>query len=246
MMKKLVLAMVCILANGAVVADEYSESTYSSNPVLRPITLPDTMLSLGGAVLYRETEHGSDDVDVVPFIKYGITDNFSIGVDGLTYRFYNDNGLQLAVNGGFRGASYQSHSDDSDDDDEWEVATSASIYGKQILNNQFALTFGVEYLNWDSNKDNWTDRHEWNYSAGFMYQFAPDWTFNAGYTYRDLSREFQQDDANSYSVGLTRSFGNDFEMGLFYRHNDTVYSYSNSRLDENYENVGGLYANWRF
>jgi hypothetical protein len=235
--------MVCVLASGSALVDKYDESTFSSNPVLRPITLPDTMLSVGGGLVYHEEHNGEDDWDLVPWVSYGVTDNFTIGTDGLTYRFYNEGGLQLGINGGLRGFAYSS--DDDDDDDEWEVAGSVSLFGKKVLNRQLALTFGAEFTKWD-NDDDRDDRHEWDYSIGLMYHFAPEWTLNAGYTYRDLSSEFNRDDADVFHIGLRRSFGNDFEMGLFYRYNDFDGGALDGNYQYDYENAAGITATWRF
>jgi opacity protein-like surface antigen len=233
------------LAGSGAQAADYSESEYSANPVLRPLTLPKGMLSLGGGLSYVEKENGSDDWNTFPWVRYGITDNLSVGLDGLTYRFLAKDGFELAGNVGLRGGDYDSKDSDDNDDDTWEVAASASLFGKKVLSDQLALTFGAEYIRWDSDGDR-VNRHEWDYGVGVLYQFAPDWTFDASYTYRDLSNQYNADNANVYRVGLTRSFGNDFEVSLFYRHNDFQQGTGDQNYGYNYRNISGVAATWRF
>lgn len=244
-MKKLILAVTCLMACSSAVAEQFTEEQFSQNPVLRPLTLPDSMLVVGGALRYVEKRDGSDTSKVNPWVRYGVTDNFTIGFDGLTYRFYNDNGLELAVNAGFRGASTDEKDKSTDDDDEWEIAGGMALFGKKVVNEQLAFTFGVDYVRWDSDH-NRVNRSEWGYSAGVLYQIAPQWTLNAGYTLRDASSGYDQDDANIYRVGLTKSFGNDFDIGVFYRHSDFDQPGSGANTELDNKTSAGISAAWRF
>lgn len=231
---QLVLSLCCAAATGSALADEYID--YPTNPVLRPITLPDTMVSLTAAAGYAEELDGSEEVFIVPGVQYGVTDNFTIGLDGLTYRFYHDDGLQMGVNFGVRDAHHSDRFGDS-------IATGISVFGKKIMSNHFAVTFGIDFINWD--EEIVSDRSEVKYDIGLIYNIAPDWTVFASYHYRDLE-DFAQDSANRYQVGLNYVYSQNIDVGLFAFQSDYDEKLNGYYLHNEVEQGAGIFVNWRF
>ena len=231
---QILVSLCCVMASGSALADD--NFNYPQNPIERPITLPDSMVSLSAGAGFVEELDGSDEWFIVPGVQYGVTDNFTIGLDGLTYRFYNDDSLQLAVNGGIRGGFESEGLGDN-------VASGIGVFGKQVINSNFAVTFGVDFIHWDV--ENTDDRAEVNYDLGFMYNLSPEWTFSAGYTYRDLE-DFSQSSANTYRIGLTYSYLKNVDVGLFAIDSDYEAAPYGYYVRNEVEQGAGIYVNWRF
>ena len=227
------LGLATVMASGSAVADEFD---YPQNPVKRPITLSDGMVSLSAAVGNADELDGDEESFIVANAQYGVTDNFTIGFDGLTYRFYDDDALQLAVNTGVRDAFETDELGDN-------AAVGIGVFGKQVLSNDFALTFGIDFIHWDI--DNLDDREEVNYQLGFMYNLSNQWTLSAGYTYRDLE-DFSESSANAYRAALTYTGLKNIDIGLFAVTSDYDDTSSGYWVRDEVEQGAGIYVNWRF
>jgi hypothetical protein len=79
----------------------FAETKYPENRVLRPLTLTDGTISVGGAIAWVEEEENDQRGQVNLNIGYGLTDNLTLGLGGLNYRVLarpdNKMGLELAV-----------------------------------------------------------------------------------------------------------------------------------------------------
>lgn len=228
----LAATLLSTLAGGHALADD----SYPKNPILRPITLNDGDLEVLGALGYGKKVRGDNSTFIVPSVRYGITDNLTVGLGEITYRFFADDDLQLAVSAGGRGSFDSREFGDS-------IGYGASIGGKKVMNDNLAFTFGVNYTYW--NEDVVKDRSELDYSLGVMFNIATDWTLGAHYTLRDL-RDFNQSTANELGLNLNYAFSENVDLGLFVGHSDFDERENGKVLHNSFENSSGIFAKWRW
>lgn len=234
-MKKTVLSLTLAAIAGSAVAGEYPQ-----NPVQRPLTLNEGAMQITGAVGYGEERDGDEKAILGGNFAYGITDNLMVDLGTLTYRFLPrealSNGLELAVNVGLR---------DADDDRVFgdSIAWGADVFGKQVINQDFAVTFGMGYVYWDEERlDN---KKELTYSLGAMYNLAPDWTLSAGYTYRDLIN-FSDDNAYRVHAGLNYALNYNTDVGLVASYSNYDEQVNGRDLHEELQKGVAVYMNYRF
>ena len=234
-MNKSLISIALLIASSTV----FAETEYPENPVLRPLTLTDGTVSIGGGLTWSE-EKDSDSLGLNLNIGYGLTDNLTLGLGGVNYRILarenNETGLELTVGLGVRGFQKSSVTGES-------IAYGTDLNGKYVFDKDFAMIFSVGYVKWDEevlkNKD------EYRYSVGLQTNLAKDWTATALYTYRDL-KDFTQSEAHEAIVGVNYAFSKSTDIGIFAGYSDFDAQENGYKLDNSYDQVAGIYANYRF
>jgi len=234
-MNKSLISIALLIASSTV----FAETEYPENPVLRPLTLTDGTVSVGGGLTWSE-EKDDDSLGLNLNIGYGLTDNLTLGLGGVNYRILarenNETGLELTVGLGVRGFQKSSVTGES-------IAYGTDLNGKYVFDKDFAMIFSVGYVKWDEevlkNKD------EYRYSVGLQTNIAKDWTATASYTYRDL-KDFNQSEAHEASVGVNYAFSKSTDIGIFAGYSDFDAQENGYKLDNSYDHVAGIYANYRF
>ncbi len=213
------------------------------NVVERPLTLLDSELQVSGALVYGEEHNGEDHWKLAPQIAYGITDNLSVSLAELRYRFLaredNKSGLELATS-----ISYAGHLDVVGDDDDLN-AGQLSLLGKYVFSPRTAVTFSTSYVEWEEEKDLGLDKSEMRYSVGLQQNVAKNLTFLASYEYRDLD-DFVKSSANSSSIGLNYAFTKTTDLGVFAAYSDFDPVENGYASDDMLEKAVGAYVSMRF
>lgn len=239
-MKKSLISVALLLASSSAFAgNETSNTKYPENPILRPLTLTDGTVAISGALAWGE-ENDKSRGELNLNAAYGLTDNLTIGLGGVNYRFLarqnNKTGLELAVGLGLRG--YQDSISNGD-----AIGYGADLNGKYVFDKNIAMTFSAGYINWDEEK--LENKSEYRYSIGVQTNVAKDWTTFANYTYRDL-KDFTQDDAHSVNVGVNYAFSKDIDIGLFTGYSDFDAQENGYKLENSFDRSAGLYVTYRF
>jgi hypothetical protein len=226
------LAIACTLVSTVAYADD----GYPKNPILRPITLTDNTLAVTAIIGHSTEVDGDKKWYAAPALHYGVTDNFMVGSSGLTYRVWQNDGLEVALNTGFKGSFDSDEFGDS-------VGFGGGVFGKKVINNNLALTFGVDYIHWA--EDVLDDKSEVDYSLGVMFNIAPEWTVGGNYTFRDL-KDFSQDNANVFRMSLSYAMNDDIDLGIYAANSDYEEVVNNHYLHDEFEETAGVFMNWRF
>lgn len=232
--KSIISLSLLLASSSALAATEYPE-----NPVLRPLTLTDGTIAIGGALGWGEED---DDNRVVLGLDaaYGLTDDLTLGLGGLTYRLLarpsNGTGLELAVGLGVRGFQESTVNGDA-------VGYGADLNGKYVFNKDIAMTFDLGYIKWDEEKLG--NKDEYRYGIGLQANVAKAWTASVNYTYRDL-KYFQQDDAHEVNVGLNYAYSKQTDIGMFAGYSSFDALENDYKLDNSFDRVAGVYATYRF
>jgi opacity protein-like surface antigen len=234
-MKKSLISITLLLASSTI----YAETEYPQNPVLRPLTLTDGTIALGGALAWAE-ENDDNRSEVNLNIAYGFTDNLMIGLGGINYRVLarpdNKTGLELMVGLGLRGyqdSKLNGHS----------IGYGTDLNGKYVFNENIAMVFSLGYVKW--NEEKLKNKDEFRYSAGVQANIAKDFTVTASYTYRDL-KDFSQSDAHEVNVGLNYTYSKNTDIGLFAGYSSFDAQENGYDLDDNFERIVGIYSEYRF
>ncbi len=234
-MRTLVTAIALVCSMSAVAADSLSES----NPVMRSLTLKDNEVLLGAGLAYGTTD-GDKEWKAGLAARYGLTDNLSIGLSGVHYRFIeradDETGLEMAFGAGLRGMYESKLNGDS-------LGYGADVYGKYVLTSDTALTFGASYIFW--NEDNLDNKKEYQYHVGVMQNLMDKVTLSAGYTYRDL-KDFTQDDAYSVDLGLNYALSKQMDVGVVASYTDFNPLKNQYDVDSTLEKSVGMYLTYRF
>lgn len=234
-MKKSLISMALLLASSAV----FAETEYPENPVLRPLTLTDGTIAVGGALAWGEEK---DDSRAMLNLNaaYGLTDDLTLGLGGLNYRVLarpsNEMGLELAVGLGVRGYQESNINGDS-------VGYGANLNGKYVFDKDIAMTFSAGFVKWDEEK--LKNKDEYRYSIGLQANVAKDWTTNVNYTYRDL-KDFAQKEAHEASIGLNYAYSKSTDVGVFASYSSFDAQENGYKLDNSFDRVAGVYAAYRF
>ncbi|GHF94084.1 porin [Thalassotalea marina] len=234
-MKRTLLTIALILSSSAVLA----ETVYPKNPVLRPITLTEGTIAVGGAVAY--VEEGDDDRGNINFhAAYGFTDDLTLSLGDIRYRFWDrlDNGTGLELTAGFGIRGYHESKLNGD-----ALALGADITGKYVFNRDFAATFSAGYVKWD--EEHLKNKDEYRYSVGLQRNLFKDVTFAANYTYRDL-KDFKQSHADEVNLALNYTFSKRMDLGVFAGYSNFDAKQNGYDLDDGYERTAGVYVNYRF
>ena len=235
-MKKSIISIALLLGSSTV----FAETEYPENRVLRPLTLTDGTISVGGAIAWVAEEEDDKRGEINLNIGYGLTDNLTLGLGGINYRVFarpdNEIGLELAVGLGFRGFQESRINGDS-------VAYGTDLNGKYVFNKDIAMIFSVGYVKWDEEK--LENKDEYRYSVGIQANLAKDWSATASYTYRDL-KDFNQNNANQVGVGINYAFSKNTDIGLFASYSDFDAQENGYVLGNSFDHAMGLYANYRF
>jgi opacity protein-like surface antigen len=234
-MKKSLISIALLLASSTV----FAETEYPENPVLRPLTLTEGTILVGGALAWGE-ENDDSRGELNLIAAYGITDNLMIGGGGLNYRVLarpdNSTGLELAVGLGFRGYHDSTVNGDS-------IGYGADLNGKYVFDENIAMIFSLGYVKWDEEK--LKNKGEYRYSVGVQANVAKDWTATASYTYRDL-KDFAQNDANEVNIGLNYAYSKSTDIGVFAGYSSFDAQENGYKLDDSYDRVAGIYVTYRF
>ena len=234
-MNELLISIALLLASSTA----FAENEYPENPVLRPLTLTDGTISVSGALAWGE-EKDQRRGELNLNAAYGFTDNLTVGLGGLNYRFLardnNEKGLELAVGLGVRG--YQDSTNNGD-----SVGYGADLNGKYVFDKNLAMTFSVGYIKWDEEK--LENKDEFRYSVGLQTNIAKDWTASASYTYRDLI-DFEQNHAHEVGVGLNYAYSKSTDIGVFAGYSRFDAQENGYKVDNSFDRVAGVYASYRF
>jgi opacity protein-like surface antigen len=234
-MNKSLISIALLLASSTV----FAETEYPENPVLRPLTLTDSTVSISGAVLWAEEKNDSRG-EINLNASYGFTDNLMLGLDGINYRVLarpdNKTGLELAVGVGLRGHQDSTLNGDS-------LGYGADLNGKYVFNEDIAMIFSLGYIKWDEEK--LKNKDEYRYSVGVQANIAKDWTTTAGYTYRYL-KGFNQNDVHEVNVALNYAYSKNTDIGIFTGYSSFDAQENGYKLDNSFERIAGIYAAYRF
>lgn len=235
LMNKSLISIALLLASSTA----FAETEYPKNPVLRPLTLTDGTISVGGALAWGEEDddrRGELNLNAA----YGLTDNLTLGFGGLNYRVLarpdNKTGFELAVSLGLKG--YQDSKLNG-----YSVGYGADLKGKYVFDKDIAMIFSLGYVKWDEEK--LKNKDEYRYSVGVQANVAKNWTATASYTYRDL-KEFTQDDAHEVNVGLNYAYSKNIDIGMFNGYSSFDAQENGYNLDDSFDHVAGIYATYRF
>lgn len=234
-MKKSLISITLLLASSTI----YAATEYPKNPVLRPLTLTDGTIALGGALAWAE-ENDDNRGELNLNVAYGFTDNLMLGLGGINYRVLarpdNKTGLELMVGLGLRGyqdSKLNGHS----------VGYGTDLNGKYVFNDNIAMIFSLGYVKWDEEK--LKNKDEFRYSVGVQTNIAKDFTATASYTYRDL-KDFSQNDAHEVNVGLNYTYSKNTDIGLFAGYSSFDAQENGYELDDSFERIIGIYSEYRF
>jgi len=234
-MNKSLISIALLLASSAA----FAETDYPQNPVLRPLTLTDGIISVGGSLAWAE-ENDDSRGELNLNAAYGLTDDLTLGFGGINYRVLarpdNKTGLELAVGLGLRG--YQDSKLNG-----YSVGYGADLNGKYVFNENIAMIFALGYVKWDEEK--LKDKGEFRYSVGVQANVAKDLTATLNYTYRDL-KDFSQNDANEVNLGLNYAYSKSTDIGIFTGYSSFDAQENGYQLDDNFERVAGIYTAYRF
>jgi opacity protein-like surface antigen len=234
-MKKSLISMTLLLASTTV----FAETEYPENPVLRPLTLTDGTVLVGGALAWGE-ENGDSRGELNLNAAYGLTDDLTLGFGGINYRVLarpdNELGLELAVGLGFR--DYQESKVNGN-----AVAYGIDLNGKYVFDKNIAMIFSLGYVKWDEEK--LENKDEYRYSLGVQANIAKDWTATTSYTYRDL-KDFTQDEAHEVNVSVNYAYNKSTDVGVFTGYSSFDAQENGYNLDDNFDRVAGVYAAYRF
>jgi opacity protein-like surface antigen len=235
MMNKSLISIALLLTS----ATAFAETEYPENKVLRPLTLTDSTVSIGGSLAWGEEEDDSRG-EFNLNAGYGLTDDLTLGFGGLKYRVLarpdNETGLELALGLGFRGYQESDINGDS-------VAYGADVNGKYVFDKNIAMIFSLGYVKWDEEK--LKNKDEYRYSIGVQANVAKDWTATASYTYRDL-KDFAQHEAHEVNVGLNYAYSKSTDIGVFTGYSSFDAQENGYKLDDSFDRVAGIYAAYRF
>lgn len=227
------------LALLAASSSAFAETEYPENPVLRPLTLIDGTIAVGGALMWGEEKDDSRGALSLN-AAYGLTDDLTLGLGGLTYRVLarpdNKTGLELAVGLGVRGYNDSFSNGDA-------VAYGADLNGKYVFDKNIAMTFSLGYVKWD--EEQLKNKDEYRYSVGVQANVAQDWTASANYTYRDL-KDFTQNSAHAVNVGLNYAYSKQTDVGVFAGYSNFDALENGYKLDNSFDRVAGIYTTYRF
>jgi len=234
-MNKLLITTVFVL----VPTLSYAEKKYPENPVLRPLTLTDGIVSIGGGLsVIEDNDNKSGAISL--YAAYGLTDNLTINLGGVDYRVLarknNETGLELAVSAGLRGFQKSNVNGDS-------IAYGANLNGKYVFNSSLAMNFSLGLIKWDEEKI--SNKDEYRYSVGLQTKLAKGWTTHVNYTYRDL-KYFEQNDAHVINAGLNYSFSKSVDLGGALGYSDFDAVINGYDLDNSFERSVGVYVGYRF
>lgn len=234
-MKQVILTAV-ILSTVATGLSAHSLS--KQNLVQRSLTLKDGEILLGGALAYGKTGK-ADDVIWGAQAAYGINDNLTLSLDGLRYRLLarsNDNqGLELTLGAGLKGFMQQQNKN--------VLGYGADVTGKYVLSPDLALTFGAEYIFW--NTRNASNAKEFRFSIGGQYQLIDDVTVSVDYSFRDL-HDFVQDNTYTVSAGINYALNQQIDIGLGFSYSSFDGHKNAFDIDSAHKRYAGIHASYRF
>jgi opacity protein-like surface antigen len=233
-MNKFILATSCtFLALSAT----SQAAKYPQNPVIRPLTLTESTIELSGGYLYGKQHDKDNESTLAANMAYGISDDLQVSLTGLTYSLFKNknSGFELAATAGING-----YYDDKNGDN---LGLGLNLFAKQIINKNFAFTFGTSYTHWKI--EDYDNRSEFDYSIGALMNLAPKWTLAAQYTYRDL-KDFEQSHANSSSLTLNYTLSKNTDIGTSFMYSDFSENLNDSALLETPEKALALYISYRF
>ena len=235
LISKSFISMALLLASSSA----FAETEYPKNPVLRPLTLTDGTIAVGGALLWGEEKDDSRGALSLN-AAYGLTDDLTLGLDGLNYRVLarpdNNLGLELAVGLGVRG--YQDSHVNGD-----AIVYGVNLNAKYVFDKNIAMTFSLGYVKWD--EEQLKNKDEYRYSVGVQANVAKNWTASANYTYRDLI-DFTQNSAHEVSVGLNYAYSKSTDVGVFTGYSNFDALENGYRVDHSFDHVAGAYVTYRF
>jgi len=233
-MKKLLMITIATLSPALM-----AQTLSPQNEVLRPLTNKAGEALVGAGVGYLDGDKDSKWTAGVS-ANYGITDDITVGVEGITYRFLsradNATGFEATIGGGLRGYYEQGPNE--------ALAYGADLTGKYVFSPNLAVYFGAGYVFWNEEKQD--NRKEINYSVGVQKNLIKNATLTVGYTYRDLRTNFAQDHANAYHARLNYSLNKQWDLGLVASYTDFDAEKNGFDTEDFARRGAGVYASYRF
>lgn len=234
-MRYVFLTLAIASSGSAMAADSLSDS----NLVQRALTLKNNEVLLGAGLSYGKNDV-DEEVGLGLAARYGLTDNLSIGLGGISYRFIQrqekQTGLEMAFNVGLKGRYESQVNGDS-------LGYGASAYGKYVLTSDTAVNFAASYIFW--NEEYLNNKKEWQYLIGITQNLTQTLALNANYTYRDLSG-FTQHSAMDVGVGLNYALTDQLDIGIHYSYSDFNAQKNQYDADTAMEKNLGAYITYRF
>lgn len=238
MKKKLLATLITCAFTAQIILPAQANEISKSSIVKRALTLKSNEISLGAGIGYSETED-SNSWGIGLAAGYGITDDWTIGIGTIRYRAlarqFDEEGLELTFGGGLKGYLQRGSQD--------VFGYGVDMQGKYVFDDQFAVTFGTEYIFWN---DVGTDNpEEYRYSVGILFEPIDDITFSAGYAYRDL-KGFVDDNANTVNAGVNYAISKQTDVGITASYSDFDAIDNGFNIDEAHKHGLGVYINYRF
>jgi len=233
-MKKTLLLLCVLTAMQAHANQEFSKRNLTE----RALTLKENEILVGGAVGYGKTN--SRDAWFLGLNgAWGVTDDLSLGLGHLRYRFIdraNDrDGLELTFGAGLKGA-YERN-------DDTVLGYGADVTGQYVFSPSLALTFGVDYVFWnDVGRQN---ADEYRFSIGSKHRLQDNVTMITNLAYRDL-KDMQQDDAYEASLAFNYSLSPQTDIGVAFSYTDFDAEREGLEFDSELEKAAAVYIAYRF
>ena len=228
-------ALLCV---GASQANELSDR----NLVTRSLTVQDSELQVVGALGYGK--NGDEDgIEVGLDARYGLSDDWTIGLGHTRYRFLergnNDLGLELTVGAGLKGMYEKSGRGNVD-----VLGYGADIAGKYVYSQDTALVFGAQYVFWNVQH---TDKNadEYRFNLGVQHQVFEDVVISADYTLRSLN-DMTQSTAHKASVSMNYALSKNLDTGVFVNYSSFDPVKNGFTADSANKQGVGAYVSYRF
>ncbi|MBE0366996.1 hypothetical protein [Pseudoalteromonas aurantia] len=231
----LLIALACI---GASQASELSDR----NVVTRSLTVQDSELQVVGALGYGKNG-GEDGIEVGLDARYGLSDDWTIGLGHTRYRFLdrgeNDLGLELTLGAGLKGM-YEKLGQGNVD----VLGYGADIMGKYVYSQDTALLFGAQYVFWNVQH---TDKNadEYRFNLGVQHQVLEDVVVSADYTLRSLN-DMTQSTAHEASVSMNYALSRSLDAGVYLKYSSFNPQENGFTADSANKQEVGAYVSYRF
>ena len=209
-------------------------------PKLTPLMLEQGEVQIGAMTLYGEEVDGSNSWTALPLVNYGITDDVTIGLTGVRYRFYDavedGRGLEITTGVGLHGFYEINNEDDA-------FGYGADILARYRLDPKTALLGSLDYTFWgEEGRDN---RSEYQTSIGFQRQLSVRISLAGSYTYHHLE-DFSENHANTYNLGMNYHWSQQTNVGLVAGYSDFDPVKNGYTSDSSFEKLVGAYISYRF
>lgn len=228
-------ALFCV---GASQANELSDR----NLVTRSLTVQDNELQFGGVLGYGKNGD-EDDIGVGLDARYGLSDDWTIGLGHTRYRFLDrgnsDLGFELTVGAGLKDIYEKLGGGNVD-----VLGYGADITGKYVYSQDTALLFGAQYVFWNVQH---TDKNadEYRFNLGVQHQVLEDVVITTNYILRSLN-DMTQSTAHEASVSMNYALSRSLDTGVYLKYSSFNPQENGFTADSAYKQGVGAYVSYRF